>query len=325
MDATGTLSRIGALETKVASFERATSGIWKYEKRSDGTCVCEGQQTRTVNIENIYSGNIDDGDFAAVSFPSGLFTAVPDVRATIQSAPVTVWVATASNSKPSTSSTQTVRLLSGGPVDEHIRHGLLPRGRSLEVALTFPRPPPVTLSRNTRKGEGMAKLKYRGTGGVVELLDISNVRNRLSSLEAEMTAVETKLTVKSATVFTLASSSSSAPSSSDGAPTVSSCRNGTRGAISGSCSAKLSSGHLSGRLSGEVLHGALFCNAKNVGEVTSCGVEFEDSSTPDVLNKFPNVYLLRPNNAGTNRDVRNVYPHVHRSAQLTRLDNLRPS
>lgn len=45
---------------------------------------------------------------------------------------------------------------------------------------------------------------------------------------------------------------------------------------------------------------ALFCNAKNVGEVTSCGVEFEDSSTPDVLNKFPNVYLLRPNNAGTN-------------------------
>lgn len=45
---------------------------------------------------------------------------------------------------------------------------------------------------------------------------------------------------------------------------------------------------------------ALFCNAKNVGEVTSCGVEFEDSSTPDVLNKFPSVYLLRPNNAGTN-------------------------
>lgn len=29
-------------------------------------------------------------------------------------------------------------------------------------------------------------------------------------------------------------------------------------------------------------------------------MEFEDSSTPDVLNKFPNVYLLRPNNAGTN-------------------------
>ncbi|MFR8831982.1 MAG: hypothetical protein ACLVHC_11590, partial [Eggerthella lenta] len=43
----------------------------------------------------------------------------------------------------------------------------------------------------------MAKLKYRGTGGVVELLDISNVLNRLSSLEAKMTAVETKLTVKS--------------------------------------------------------------------------------------------------------------------------------
>ena len=64
---------------------------------------------------NIYSGNIYYGDFAAVSFPSGLFTAVPDVRATIQSAPATVWVATASNSKPSTSSTQTVRLLSGGP------------------------------------------------------------------------------------------------------------------------------------------------------------------------------------------------------------------
>lgn len=37
----------------------------------------------------------------------------------------------------------------------------------------------------------MAKLKYRGTGGVVELLDISNVLNRLSSLEAKMTAVET--------------------------------------------------------------------------------------------------------------------------------------
>ena len=103
------------METKVASFERATSGIWKYEKRSDGTCVCEGQQTRTVDIGNIYSGNIYYGDFAAVSFPSGLFTAVPDVRATIQSAPATVWVATASNSKPSTSSTQTVRLLSGGP------------------------------------------------------------------------------------------------------------------------------------------------------------------------------------------------------------------
>lgn len=106
---------VSGLEAKTASFERATSGIWKYEKRSDGTCVCEGQQTRTVNIENIYSGNIYYGDFAAVSFPSGLFTAVPDVRATIQSAPVTVWVATASNSKPSTSSTQTVRLLSGGP------------------------------------------------------------------------------------------------------------------------------------------------------------------------------------------------------------------
>ena len=112
LDVGALLGRVSALETKVASFERATSGIWKYEKRSDGTCVCEG---RTVNIENIYSGNIYYGDFAAVSFPSGLFTAVPDVRATIQSAPVTVWVATASNSKPSTSSTQTVRLLSGGP------------------------------------------------------------------------------------------------------------------------------------------------------------------------------------------------------------------
>ena len=115
LDVGALLGRVSALETKVASFERATSGIWKYEKRSDGTCVCEGQQTRTVNIENIYSGNIYYGDFAAVSFPSGLFTAVPDVRATIQSAPVTVWVATASNSKPSTSSTQTVRLLSCGP------------------------------------------------------------------------------------------------------------------------------------------------------------------------------------------------------------------
>lgn len=115
LDVGALLGRVSGLEAKTASFERATSGIWKYEKRSDGTCVCEGQQTRTVNIENIYSGNIYYGDFAAVSFPSGLFTAVPDVRATIQSAPATVLVATASNSKPSTSSTQTVRLLSGGP------------------------------------------------------------------------------------------------------------------------------------------------------------------------------------------------------------------
>lgn len=81
LDVGALLGRVSGLEAKTASFERATSGIWKYEKRSDGTCVCEGQQTRTVNIENIYSGNIYYGDFAAVSFPSGLFTAVPDVAA----------------------------------------------------------------------------------------------------------------------------------------------------------------------------------------------------------------------------------------------------
>ena len=113
LDVGALLGRVSALETKVASFNRATSGIWKYEKRSDGTCVCEGQQTRTVNISNLYSGGIYYDDFAAVPFPSGLFAAIPDVRATIQSAPATVWVATTSNSKPSTSSTQTVRLLSG--------------------------------------------------------------------------------------------------------------------------------------------------------------------------------------------------------------------
>lgn len=65
-------------------------------------------------------------------------------------------------------------------------------------------------------------------------------------------------------------------------------------------SAKLSSVIYPGGYQGKFSQVALFCNAKNVGEVTSCGVEFEDSSTPDVLNKFPNVYLLRPNNAGTN-------------------------
>ena len=65
-------------------------------------------------------------------------------------------------------------------------------------------------------------------------------------------------------------------------------------------SAKLSSVIYPGGYQGRFSQVALFCNAKNVGEVTSCGVEFEDSSTPDVLNKFPNVYLLRPNNAGTN-------------------------
>ena len=65
-------------------------------------------------------------------------------------------------------------------------------------------------------------------------------------------------------------------------------------------SAKLSSVIYPGGYQGRFSQVALFCNAKNVGEVASCGVEFEDSSTPDVLNKLPNAYLLRPNNAGTN-------------------------
>lgn len=143
----------------------------------------------------------------------------------------------------------------------------------------------------------MAKLKYRGTGGVVELLDISNVLNRLSSLEAKMTAVEAKLTVKSDGLWrylVLGSFVIGWRTDRFVVPQWNSWGNLWES------SAKLSSVIYPGGYQGKFSQVALFCNAKNVGEVTSCGVEFEDSSTPDVLNKFPNVYLLRPNNAGTN-------------------------
>lgn len=143
----------------------------------------------------------------------------------------------------------------------------------------------------------MAKLKYRGAGGVVELLDITGVLNRLSSLEAKMEAVEAKLTIKS-----------------DGSwryTVIGSYVIGWRtdrlaiphwnawGNLWES-SAKLSAVIYPGGYQGKFSQVALFCNAKNVGEVMTCGVELEDSSTPDVLNTFPGVYLLRPNNVGTN-------------------------
>ena len=133
----------------------------------------------------------------------------------------------------------------------------------------------------------MAKLKYRGTGGVVELLDISNVLNRLSSLEAKMTAVETKLTVKSDGLWrylVLGSFVIGWRTDRFVVPQWNSWGNLWES------SAKLSSVIYPGGYQGKFSQVALFCNAKNVGEVTSCGVEFEDSSTPDVLNKFPNVY-----------------------------------
>lgn len=129
----------------------------------------------------------------------------------------------------------------------------------------------------------MAKLKYRGTGGVVELLDISNVLNRLSSLEAKMTAVETKLTVKSDGLWrylVLGSFVIGWRTDRFVVPQWNSWGNLWES------SAKLSSVIYPGGYQGKFSQVALFCNAKNVGEVTSCGVEFEDSSTPDVLNKF---------------------------------------
>lgn len=143
----------------------------------------------------------------------------------------------------------------------------------------------------------MAKLKYRGTGGVVELLDISNVLDRLSSLEAEMTAVETKPTVESDGLrrcLVLGSFVIGWRTDRFVVPQWNSWGNLRES------SAKLSSVVYPGGYQGKFSQVALFCNAKNVGEVASCGVEFEDGSTPDVLDKFPNVCLLRPNNAGTN-------------------------
>lgn len=143
----------------------------------------------------------------------------------------------------------------------------------------------------------MAKLKYRGAGGVVELLDIAGVLNRLSSLETKMTAVETMLTVKSDgswRYLVLGSFVIGWRIDLFVVPQWKSWGNLWES------SAKLSSVIYPGGYQGKFSQVALFCNAKNVGEVASCGVELEDSSTPDVLNKFPNVYLLRPNNAGTN-------------------------
>lgn len=143
----------------------------------------------------------------------------------------------------------------------------------------------------------MAKLKYRGAGGVVELLDIAGVLNRLSSLETKMTAVETMLTVKSDgswRYLVLGSFVIGWRIDLFVVPQWKSWGNLWES------SAKLSSVIYPGGYQGKFSQVALFCNAKNVGEITSCGVELEDSSTPDVLNKFPNVYLLRPNNAGTN-------------------------
>lgn len=159
----------------------------------------------------------------------------------------------------------------------------------------------------------MAKLKYRGTGGVVELLDISNVLNRLSSLEAKMTAVETKLTVKSDGLWrylVLGSFVIGWRTDRFVVPQWNSWGNLWES------SAKLSSVIYPGGYQGKFSQVALFCNAKNVGEVTSCGVEFEDSSTPDVLNKFSQRVPAAPEQRGHERDVRRV-PHVHRSAQMT--------
>lgn len=118
-----------------------------------------------------------------------------------------------------------------------------------------------------------------------------------STIEAKMTAVETKLTVKSDGLWrylVLGSFVIGWRTDRFVVPQWNSWGNLWES------SAKLSSVIYPGGYQGKFSQVALFCNAKNVGEVTSCGVEFEDGSTPDVLNKFPNVYLLRPNNAGTN-------------------------
>ena len=52
----------------------------------------------------------------------------------------------------------------GRPGDEHIRHGLLPRGRSLEVALTFRAPPHCYAFPKHSEGRGNGEAEVQGHG-----------------------------------------------------------------------------------------------------------------------------------------------------------------
>lgn len=105
-------NRLSTVETKVASIQRSWSGIWLVEKRSDGICTAKCVQNRTVNIGTLYVTGLYYGDFAAPSFPSGLFKEVYSVAIDIVYGNATVWPASASNSSATTSAPQTARLIS---------------------------------------------------------------------------------------------------------------------------------------------------------------------------------------------------------------------
>lgn len=144
----------------------------------------------------------------------------------------------------------------------------------------------------------MALLKYRNSNGtVVTLLDVSAMLNRVSSLESRMTAAEAKLTVKADGSWRYIVNGSYVIGWRTDRVTVTSWR--TWGGI---CEGypMFPSVIYPGGYQGKFSQVALFAHAKNVGEVTSCGVELEDTSTPSVLTSFPGGYILRPNNQGTN-------------------------
>lgn len=144
----------------------------------------------------------------------------------------------------------------------------------------------------------MTSIKYRNSNGTyATLLDVTNTLSRISSLETKMAAVEAKLTIKADGSWRYVVNGSYVIGWRTDRVTVTSWS-----VWGGICEGypKFPSVIYPGGYQGKFSQVALFVHAKNVGEITSCGVELEDASTPAVLTSFPGGYILRPNNRGTN-------------------------
>lgn len=62
--------------------EQGTDGIWTYRKWSSGISECWGVKQFSANLNNQYGG-IYWGDTGAMTFPTGLFIAMPNAEASV--------------------------------------------------------------------------------------------------------------------------------------------------------------------------------------------------------------------------------------------------
>lgn len=117
-------NQINNVSAKVNTIDRYWDGMWLVERRDDWYCTAVGSLWRSVSAAGLYTSGLYYYNFDPPAFPSGLFKGAPKVMTSIESANATCMLATYSNSNPSASSPQTVRILSAtnGTINLTVRY-----------------------------------------------------------------------------------------------------------------------------------------------------------------------------------------------------------